>query len=179
MKCYELGWFGFFNFKNFFWWKILQKWIIKSSASLQKFQNITKSFLDPFYDGGALVQLSHWFWSASTSVIYAWALIVINRYILHETNQYRNSKPVSHKAKRTENKINFLSRKDWTWSAAKILPLATPPTSTIRENMNGAGALHAPSHFLSFYFLYLSNYIIFRLYFFASHSKITNRMEET
>jgi hypothetical protein len=25
MKCYELGWFGFLNFKNFFWWKILQK----------------------------------------------------------------------------------------------------------------------------------------------------------
>jgi hypothetical protein len=44
--------------------------------------------------------------------------------------------------------------------------------------MNGASALHAPSHFVSSSFSYLLNYIIFLLDLFASHSKIANRMEE-
>jgi hypothetical protein len=47
-----------------------------------------------------------------------------------------------------------------------------------RKNLNRVGALCPPSHFLFFSFLYISNYITFLFLFFASHSKITNRMGE-
>jgi hypothetical protein len=59
-----------------------------------------------------------------------------------------------------------------------VLPVKGGFNFLVWENLNGAGVQSGPSHFLTFYFLYLSNYIIFRFHFFARHSKITNRMGE-